>query len=107
LIRAAYVGTRANHMTETLEYNPAAYIPGSTLSVDQRRLYPGFSNIYQGSQGANSWYQSAQFTLQKRFTHGFTIMANYTFSKSLDNLPLRTDAATFGTSGWHVLPTYV
>jgi hypothetical protein len=107
LARAAYVGSRATHMTVTVDQNPAVYLPGSNLSIDQRRLYQGFSNIYQGSQAGNSWYQSAQFTLQKRFSRGFTATANYTFSKSLDNLPVGTDAATFGTSGWYTLPLYL
>jgi hypothetical protein len=33
-----------------------------------------------------------------------TILANYTWSKSNDDLPYDTDAATFGTSGWYTLP---
>jgi hypothetical protein len=59
------------------------------------------------SQAGNSWYQSAQLTLQKRLSHGFSITTNYTFSKSLDNLPLGTDASTFGTSGFYTLPLYL
>lgn len=107
LLRAACVGSRANHLSVTVDQNPAVYTAGSTLSTDQRRPFAGFSNIYQDSQAGNSWYQSAQLTLQKRFSHGFTIMANYTFSKSLDNLPFNTDAATFGTSGYYTLPVYL
>jgi len=107
LARIAYVGSRANHLTVTVEQNPAVYIPGSPLTTDQRRRYPGFSNIYQASQAGNSWYQSAQFTLQKRLSRGFTISANYTFSKSLDSLPQGTDAATFGTAGFYTLPIYL
>lgn len=107
LARAAYVGSRANHLTVTVDDNPAVYIPGSSLGTDQRRLYQGFTNIYQGSQAGNAWYQSAQLTLQKRLSRGFTINVNYTFSKSLDNLPLGTDAATFGTAGFYTLPVYL
>jgi Carboxypeptidase regulatory-like domain len=34
---------------------------------------------------ANSFYQGMQFSLNKRMTHGLSYMANYTFSKSIDN----------------------
>jgi hypothetical protein len=102
--RIAYVGSRGNHMTVTIDQNPAVYIPGSTLTTNQRRPYQNFSNIYQISQSGNSWYQSAQFSLLKPFTHGFTISVNYTWSKSNDTLPFDTDAATFGTSGYYTLP---
>ncbi|MCU1261793.1 MAG: TonB-dependent receptor, plug, partial [Bryobacterales bacterium] len=107
LVRGAYVASRSNHLTVTVDQNPAVYIPGSSLGTDARRLYSGYTNIYQASQAGNSWYQSAQLTLQKRFSHGFTISTNYTFSKSLDNLPLGTDAATFGTAGFYTLPLYL
>ncbi len=124
--RIAYVGSRGQHMTTTLEQNPAQYIQyqtGSTtsacsLSTDQRRLYndPGatctnsappatpFTNIYTQSNSGNSWYHSAQFSLTKPLSHGLTVLANYTWSKSTDSLPFGTDAATFATAGYYVLP---
>lgn len=104
LSRVAYVGSRGNHMTVTIDQNPAVYMPGSTLTTNQRRPYQNFSNVYQISQSGNSWYQSAQFSLLKPFTHGFTVSANYTWSKSNDTLPFGTDAATFGTNGYYTLP---
>ncbi len=104
LSRIAYVGSRGNHMTVTIDQNPAVYMPGSTLTTNQRRSFQNFSNIYQISQSGNSWYHSAQFSLLKPFSHGFTVTANYTWSKSTDNLPYDTDAATFGTSGYYTLP---
>jgi hypothetical protein len=107
LLRAAYVASRANHMTTTLDQNPAVYIPGSRLGTDARRVYQGFTNIYQAMEAGNSWYQAAQLSLIKRLSHGFTATANYTFSKSLDNLPVGTDAATFGTAGYYTLPLYL
>lgn len=104
LARMAYVGSRGNHITVTVDQNPAVYMPGSTLTTNQRRPYQNFSDIFTNSQSGNSWYQSGQFSLLRPFTHGFTISANYTWSKSTDNLPFDTDAATFGTSGYYTLP---
>jgi Carboxypeptidase regulatory-like domain len=104
IMRVAYVGSRANHMTTAYDINPAVYTPGSTLTTNQRRPYKNFSNIYMNSQSGNSWYHSAQFSLQRPFTHGFTVSANYTWSKSTDTLPFGTDAATYATAGFYTLP---
>jgi hypothetical protein len=106
LLRSAFVMTRSNHLLDTLELNAAKYIAGSTLSTDQRRPFQGYSTIQQASSGGNSWYHGLQMSLEKRLSHGFTILANYTFSKSLDNMTLRQDAASFGAGGLHVLPAY-
>ena len=104
LARMAYVGSRGSHITVTVDQNPAVYMPGSTLTTNQRRPYKNFSNVYTNSQSGNSWYHSGQFSILRPFTHGFTISANYTWSKSTDNIPFATDAATFGTNGYYTLP---
>ena len=80
------VGTRSTHLSEDVQLNPAVYIPGSALSdLNQRRLYQGYASIQQASNSANGWYNGLQLTLNKRFSHGFTILANYTYSKSQDD----------------------
>jgi hypothetical protein len=76
-----------------VQRNPAVYIPGSTLSPDQRRVFPGYSTIFQTSMDTNSEYNSAQFGIEKRFgqrgfLHGLTLLANYTYSKSIDTAPV-------------------
>jgi hypothetical protein len=106
LVRGAYVGTRSTHLNEDMELNPASYIPGSSLSTDNRRPFQGYSGIQQGVETANSSYHALQLSLEKRFTHGLTILANYTFSKSLDNLSLNRNVASFGLSSYSVLPYY-
>ena len=45
LVRAAYVGSHGSHLKEAIELNPAVYIPGSTRSTDQRRMFQGFQFI--------------------------------------------------------------
>jgi hypothetical protein len=116
LSRVAYVGSRGENMTVTIDQNPAVYIAGCSLGTDQRRRFNNpsssctapattpFSNVYQQSNSGNSWYHSGQFTLSKPLSHGVTVLANYTFSKSTDTLPYGTDAATFGTAGYYTLP---
>jgi hypothetical protein len=36
---------------------------------------------------ANASYNSLQLGLEKRLSHGFTVLANYTYSKALDDIP--------------------
>src|SRR5204863_642294 len=49
-----------------------------------RRPFQEFGQITQDVSGANSNYNSLQVGLDKRFSHGYTIGANYTFSRSID-----------------------
>ena len=103
LLRVAYVGSHGSHLRDLIQLNPAVYVPGSTLSPDQRRLFQGYSNIYQTSMDVNSTYNSAQVSLEKRFSqssfmHGLTLLANYTFSKSIDTAPVNGTVIGTGVS---------
>jgi hypothetical protein len=49
------------------------------------RPNPDFTNIHNVTTGGNSAYNGLQLTLQKRFSHGFQVRANYTFSKTIDD----------------------
>jgi hypothetical protein len=84
--RAAYVGSASNYGRVVKQGNPARYIPGSTLGVDARRLYaPEIGNIEYFTEDRRSYYHSMQLTMNRRFAQGFSVLANYTWSKSLDN----------------------
>lgn len=45
------------------------------------RPFPNFGDINTTNNDGKSWYNSAQFSLQKRFSKGYTFQASYTFSK--------------------------
>jgi hypothetical protein len=103
LARGAYVGSHGSHLRDLVQLNPAVYIPGSTLSPDQRRVFIPYSTIFQTSMDANSSYHAAQFSLQKRFNqsgplHGLTLLANYTYSKSMDTAPVGGNVIGAGVS---------
>jgi hypothetical protein len=79
------VGSKGNHLFMSAEMNPAVYgAPGRTLD-ERRLLYPVFGPIDDQSSRGNSIYHSMQLTLNKRFTGGFTILSNYTWSKLIDD----------------------
>ena len=87
LARVAYVSSRANHVFIAEELNPAVYTPGSTLGTDARRIFQGFTNISLASQSGLSRFNGLEMSLEKAFSHGLTLRANYTWSKSTDDLP--------------------
>ncbi len=87
LVRLGYVGSHGSHGLEVWELNPSVYIPGSSLSPNARRFFPGIGNITDLVHDVNSFYNSLQVSVQRRFSHGLSVDANYTWSKSLDDLP--------------------
>ena len=63
-------------------YGPTA----NTTNVNARRPYlPNvFGAIYESETAANSNYNSLQVKFNRRFSHNFSLMANYVWSKSMD-----------------------
>jgi hypothetical protein len=88
LVTLAYVGSKGTHMPQRWDPNAAVYGPGATAAnTNQRRpFYPPLTNIEFWGSGANSNYNSAQVSLDKRFSRGFSIVTSYTFSKSIDDM---------------------
>ncbi|HTS34213.1 MAG TPA: TonB-dependent receptor [Candidatus Solibacter sp.] len=113
LLTIGYVGTKGTKLPRFIEGNPAIYIPGvdgsgnpisTSSNADQRRLYSGCtladspSTCTYSSTGliagiANSSYNALETSLTKRFGHGISFLASYTFSKSID------DASSFNMTG--------
>jgi hypothetical protein len=67
--------------------NPfAGLLPGSsynTATIARSQLmrpYPEFGDINTTNNDGKSWYNSAQVSLRKRFSHGYTLGVAYTYS---------------------------
>lgn len=103
LLRAAYVGSQLRHQTETVELNPAVYTAGSTLSTDARRAFVGYGSIGQGTQDIVGNYNSLQVTAQRRL-NSVTLLANYTLSKALDDVPAGQGNAGISSQSDSALP---
>jgi len=106
LVRAAYVGSRSTHLTETLNLDPAPFSPTGTKGalrlntiVASLGITPSnlFSQVQQDSQDICSTYHSLQLSAEKRMTHGLTILGSYTWSKSIDDLPAGAGVTGFDT----------
>ncbi len=105
--RIAYVGMHASHLFVDSDLNPATYIPGSTLGTNERRHFPGYSDIGEASMSGNENYNSLQATIQHRRSN-LSVMANYTWSKAIDTLPYLTGNSTpsSGPGSPYVYPIY-
>jgi hypothetical protein len=70
------------------DINPAIYIPGASTvgNTQARRILPDFSHIHRADPSNNSHFQSLQFNVEKRWSAGFSILANYTWGKTIDDI---------------------
>jgi len=120
LFEIGYVGTTGVRLPRFVEGNPPVFVPGvdttsagcsvaspcpiSTESnVNQRRLYSGctlanpnnciYSSVGEIASVANSSYNALQTSLRKRFSHGLSFLASYTWSHSID------DVSSFNITG--------
>ena len=63
------------------------------------RVDPRYAKILQVENGGQSWYNALALQFEKRFSHGFTAQANYTWSHAID------DANQQGAS-WNVASSF-
>ncbi|SPE36007.1 conserved exported hypothetical protein [Candidatus Sulfopaludibacter sp. SbA6] len=65
---------------------PYANFPSTASVLQSLRPFPQYSSIgqFQAPLG-DSWYDALQTKVVKRISHGLTVSATYTFSKSLDS----------------------
>ena len=92
LVRGAYVASKGAHLGFNTDLNAAIFKPGATTGNTQaRRPNQDFQTITQNISGGNSSYNSLQLSVDKRFSRGLTLGANYTFGRSLDWVSFLTD----------------
>jgi hypothetical protein len=107
LMQIGYMGTTGVRLPRFIEGNPAIYYPGPSTenNVNQRRLYSGCTltspspvpcnsaSVGEIAGIANSAYNALETSVRKRFGHGISFPASYTFSKSID------DVSSFNITG--------
>jgi hypothetical protein len=101
--RAAYVGSRTRHIRETAELDPG--INGTrTFNKTAINSTVGYGSISMADFDVNSAYDSLQLSAEKRASRNLTILANYTYSKSIDSLPVGGGVADVGSDSPSTLP---
>jgi hypothetical protein len=91
-VRAGYVGSKGTHLGYNTDVNAPLPGPNATLdNEDARRPNQNFVQVIEDVSGGNSIYNSLQVSMDKRFSKGFTVSANYTHSKTIDEVSYLTD----------------
>jgi len=102
----SYLGNKTSHLWIGNETNPAVYIPGncgsalcsSTGNTQARRvlslLNPKvgayYSSMITADDGINANYNGLLTSIEHRFAHSYTFLANYTWSKCLGIAPMNS-----------------
>jgi Carboxypeptidase regulatory-like domain len=105
-----YLGNETSHLMINNEINPAVYIPGtcgktacSTTSNTQARRFLNqinpnagkyFSTMTFGDEGISANYNGMLTSIEHRFAHNYTVLANYTWSKCLGVAPVTSLSTT-------------
>jgi hypothetical protein len=72
---------------KTLTFVPNTTLtPSSTTAIIQSQTFP-VSTINRLEDTAQSWYDAGYVNVRRRYSHGLSFLANYTYSKNLSNAP--------------------
>jgi len=72
---------------KTLSFVPNTTLtPSSTDAVIQSETFP-VSTINLLEDTAQSWYDAGYVNVRRKYSHGLSLLANYTYSKNLANAP--------------------
>jgi len=100
VVEASYVGTQGRRLGVFLDANePTVNVVDPTKSgssTPNQRVFPfpQYAGLPIGAFGSNSNYNGMILSMKKRPSHGLSLQASYTYSKSLDN-----NSAFFGSTG--------
>lgn len=97
VLKAATVGNLGRHLYNT--YNANQAVPGSTALNTRRPLFslvPNVTDVNYFTTNGLSEYYGLQLTADKRFHRGVSVLLGYTWSHSIDNVPLEFGGGSAG-----------
>jgi hypothetical protein len=94
----SYLGNKTSHLWLGNETNPAIYIPGASstgntqarrvLSILNPKAGSYYSQMVVADDGISANYNGMLTSLEHRFAHNYTVLANFTWSKCLGIAPV-------------------
>ena len=86
MLQITYAGSKGNKLFTFYNGNQAAPSANPNAAFAPRRPVPAIdTSISLFASDGGSKYNSLQTRLEKRFSHGFSLLASYTYSNSEDN----------------------
>jgi hypothetical protein len=93
----AYVGDNSHHLIMNIDANAQLALISPSGNGQATRPMPDYGgSAYTGFEGMSD-YHSLQAKLEKRMSHGYNLLASYTWSHSLDNTPTPLGSSGFDT----------
>lgn len=89
MIEIAYVGASGVRLLSTNNINAAP--PGATNPTARQPYGSALGTIEEIGNNGHSSYNGLQSKIEQRFSHGLSLLASYTWSKSIDNQSNGTD----------------
>jgi hypothetical protein len=83
-LEVSYLGSKGTHLQESYNLNQPTPGPGA---IQARRPYPQWGSITWVDSNGCSNFNSLSAQLQRRYSHGLTLLVAYTYSHSLDDAP--------------------
>jgi hypothetical protein len=102
LARVAYVGSHTSHIRESAQLNPTIPVTSGTPPATFSQY--AANQVWMADFDVNSSYHSLQLTAEKRASRNITLLANYTYSKSIDDLPVGAGVADIGSDSPSSVP---
>ena len=94
----SYVGDNSRHLQVFPDPNNALAYENPNNSIQNARPLPDFGGSSYTSYTGMSDYNSLQTKLEKRMSHGYNLLATYTWSHALDDAP--TPLGSTGDGGF-------
>ncbi|MGH9663457.1 MAG: hypothetical protein ACRD9L_03420, partial [Bryobacteraceae bacterium] len=86
MFSAAYVGTHGLHLFRDLQLNQTLPGPGAYQTrLPYYAVAPNIPTVDQRNGDGTSHYNALQLKAEKRFSRGLSLLASYTWSKTMDN----------------------
>jgi Carboxypeptidase regulatory-like domain/TonB-dependent Receptor Plug Domain len=85
IFEVGYVANKGTHLSRFWNANQPN-VPGTSATLGARRPNPGFGDVEYMDSGGNSFYNSLQTRLEKRFSNGLTLLHSFTYARGLDNV---------------------
>jgi hypothetical protein len=92
VVEIGYVGNMGTRLSRSRNINAAT--PSATGFSASRRPFSWLGNLSYRESTARSYYHSGQVRVEKRFSHGYSLLSSYTWGKAIDN-----DSGSEGAGG--------
>ena len=86
VVDVSYFGQKGTRLRRQVNLNQPG--PGPAGTLDDRRPFSDFKNIFQFETSGSSIAHALEFRVERRFKSGAALASSYRFSRSIDDVTL-------------------